>query len=213
MDEFGSTFFDLSSSSFPLCPVSSTSNSNGATSSFSFNQDNKNSNVFEEHHGDLDSFVTKTENRDHKDSLSSLLDNLDDASEPYENSEPLNIESLIEQNSDTAHATSDIQPLQTNAEQSVVKTNTSVEKVVRASNVVQIKLVKKPLSMISSVGSINSNSFIPVTVHSLSGQKHSIVHTTLPMQGPRVHLLPSFNNPLLQQTALQQVPIQADEKV
>ena len=190
MDDFGSTFFDLSSSpSYSLCSGSATNNIGSNT--FTYNDSTTiSNNLLQEQVEDLDSMFLPSNSTEipgnEKNSLSALLDNLADDPVSSTNVEPLNIDSLIDQ--DKPLLASNTDNVQQPHQISKNGNTSSSEKLLKPTNMVQVKLVK-PINVINS-----SNGMIPVTVHSLSGQKHSIIRTSLPMCGPRVHLLPVINH-------------------
>lgn len=218
MDDFGSTFFDLSSSpNYSLCSASQNNNI-ASNSSFTFNDTSSTSNnLLQAQVDDLDSILLNVSNSteisgSEKNSLSALLDNLtDDPVSSSANPQPLNIDSLIDQGKNSQLLNNDnLLPQQSNLLQYISKTETSTEiaKPSKPSNMVQVKLVK-PIGVINSLG---SNGMIPVTVHSVSGQRHSVIRTTLPMCGPRVHLLP-VNHSMITQASIKQEKDEIQVKV
>ena len=230
MDDFGGTFFDLSSSSppFSFCSTSANTNSNGSSSSFSF-MDNSitiasstASKSLQTQVDDLDSMLLPTvdssnSNADDPKDLSALLDNLTDDPLPgtSDNNESLNIDSLIGHDlKSEAQTVLNCKPAQSEEQSKQILTlNVSSEKLVSTSSMVQLKLIKPMVGLTSGMTTLNASSMIPVTVHSLTGQKHSIMHTVLPMCGPKVHVLPIGKHPVLSQSLIKQEHQENSEKV
>ena len=218
MDDFENTFFNLSSTpQFSLCSTSTNSNSNGSTSSLPTATSAESANLLQTQADDLEAMLlphtaqsSQNINSHAEDDIATLLDNLPD--EPSvdvgDDSEHRTIDSILGQDSSSAIQTSSNPVLSQGQsivlEQSKPKTNVVVKSEhVSSSNMVQLKIIK-PIIGLSSSSIANAAKMIPITVHSLTGQKHSIVHTVMPVGTPCVRVLPAGSQTLFQQNIIKQ---------
>ena len=211
MDDFESTFFNLSpSTQFPRCSSSNNSNAAvNATTSFTTVGNTDSSNLLQTQADDLDSVLlpcsSSSNQINHDDDLATLLENLPE--EPLSNTtqdaESSSLDSIIGQalTSETnSKLPSNNQSY--NLDNSNSKTNLVVKSENVPSEVVPFKLIK-PITL--SGGNIgNAAKVVPITVHSLSGQKHSIVHTMIPVGTPCVRLVSASSLSSLKQTIVKQ---------
>jgi len=219
MDDFENTFFNLpSSTQYPLCSSSANNNSNVTTSSLNFVENKTDSNnLLQTQADDLDSMLlpcstssNQVEFNHGDDELATLLDSLPD--EPLINeaeaAESPSLDAIIGQvlTSETETKTNkSLDHSQANIlEQSVPKTNVVIKSETVPSNIMQLKLIK-PVNL-SSVSIGSATKVVPITVHSLSGQKHSIVRTVMPIGTPCVRVLSANNLPILKPTIIKQEP-------
>ena len=233
MDDFENTFFNLPTSTFSVCATSGSSNSNGSNSSFPLlgsNVENVCSNNFVQSPttgNDLESILlanTTASNQNSSnrvdDELATLLDNLPDESisNTASDIEQPSIDSIIGQ--DSASETPNV----TNAasfhtgnqctvvEKSKLKSNIPViikSENLSSSSLLQLKLLKSV--ELSSSGVTHNPKVVPVTVHSVTSQKHSVVHAIMPIGTPCVRVLPTGSHTLLKQAIVKQEPL--EEKV